>query len=44
MVSCERTLKLSSANGREVVRQLVVTGIIPIVVVAIIGVTVTEPA
>lgn len=44
MVSCERTNELSRANGRGFVRQLEVTGIIPIVVVAIIGVTVTEPA
>ncbi len=44
MVSCVRTNALPLSNGRGVVRQLVVTGIIPIVVVAIIGVTVTVPA
>ena len=44
MVSCERTKFLSLASGRENVRQFVVTGIIPIVVVAIIGVTVTVPS
>ena len=44
MVSCERTNKLSLTNGRGGVRQLEVTGIIPIVVVAIIGVTVTVPS
>ena len=44
MVSCERTNKLSLTNGQGGVRQLVVTGIIPIVVVAIIGVTVTVPS
>jgi hypothetical protein len=44
MVSIERTELLSLAGRRGDVCELGVIGIIPIVVVAIIGVTVTVPA